>query len=138
MTKRTIFAGTVAAILVAGIAVVDAQQGRRGPAAQQGQRPGLQGQMLGRGDQELGRRGGQMLGAPGRGFGGPVGRGGRMSGGPLAGLRNVGLTDDQQTKVKAIFDAAEAERLAARTKTENAILAILTPEQKAKLGKGRQ
>lgn len=140
MTKRTFFAGAMAAILVTGIAVVDAQrvggnaaQGRRGPAGpptmQQGQLGQRQGPQLGRGQ--------RLLGAPGRGVGGRMGRGGRMGGGPLAGLANVGLTDAQQTQVKAIFDAAEAERLAARTKTENAILAILTPEQKAKLGKGK-
>lgn len=132
MTKRQVFAGTLAAMLVTGIAVVDAQ-GRRGPAGQPGPRPGIQGQMMG-------PRGGQLLGAPGRGFGGRIGRGGRqvggrLDGGPLAGLASVGLTDDQQTKVKAIFDAAEAERLAARTKTENTVLALLTPEQKAKLGR---
>ena len=141
MTKRTLFAGAMVAVLVTGIAVVDAQ-GRRGPIPQangrqnapaldQGpqNRPGL------RQGPQLKGRGLQALGAPGRGMGRP-GRGGRMGGGPLAGLRSVGLTDAQQTQVKAIFDAAEAERLAARTKTENAILAILTPEQKAKLGKG--
>jgi Spy/CpxP family protein refolding chaperone len=130
MNKRTIFAGTLAAVLVTGIAVVDAQ-GRRGPAGQQGGRPGVQGQMMG-------PRGGQMLGAPGRGFGGRMGPGrpgGRRGGGPLAGLRDVGLTEDQKTKVKAILDEVRAERLAARTKTENAILALLTAEQKAKLGR---
>lgn len=137
MTKRTFFAGAVAAILLTGIAVVDAQrvggnaaQGRRGPAGPPAMQQNQLGQRLG---PQMGR-GQRLLGAPGRGVGGRMGRGGRM-GGPLAGLRNVGLTDEQQTKVKAIFDAAEAERLAARTKTENAILAILTPEQKAKLGK---
>ncbi len=135
MTKRLIFSGAIAAFLVTGIAMVEAQ-GRRGPAGQQGPRPGVQGQMMG-------PRGGQLLGAPGRGFGGrgidgrggPMTRGGRFGGGPLAGLGAVGLTDDQKTRVKAIFDGAEAERLAARTKTENAILALLTSEQKAKLGK---
>ncbi len=109
MTKRQIFAGTMAAVLVTGIAVVDAQ-GRRGPAGQLGPRAGIQGQMHG-------------------------GRGGRMGGGPLAGLAAVGLTDDQKAKLKTILSEAQAERLAARTKTHDAIFAILTPEQKAKLGR---
>ena len=142
MTKRTFFAGATAAILLSGIAVLDAQrvggnaaQGRRGPAGPPALQQGQLGQRQGPRQMMAGRRGQQLLGAPGRGIGGRMGRGGRMGGGPLAGLKSVGLTDAQQTQVKAIFDAAEAERLAARTKTENAILAILTPEQKAKLGK---
>ena len=131
MTKRTFFAGATAAILLTGIAVVDAQ-GRRGPANPPALQQNQQGQRLG---PQFGR-GQRLLGAPGRGFGGRMGRGGRMGGGALAGLHSVGLTDAQQTQVKAIVDASRAEQLAARTKTENAILAILTPEQKAKLGKG--
>ena len=102
MTKRQIFAGTMAAILVTGIAVVDAQ-GRRGPAGLLGPRAGIQGQMLG--------------------------------GGPIASLARLGLTDDQQAKLKTILSDAQAERLAARTKTHDAIFSILTPEQKAKLGR---
>lgn len=129
MTKRQIFAGTMAAILVAGIAVVDAQ-GRRGPGGQLGPRSGIQGQMMG-------GRGGPLLGAPGRGFGGSAGRGGGRFGGPLAGLAAVGLTDDQKATLKGILADAQAERLSAREKTHAAVLAILTPEQKAKLGKGR-
>ena len=126
MTKRQIFAGMMAAILVTGIAVVDAQ-GRRGPAGQLGPRPGIQGQVLG-------GRGERLLGAPVRGFAGRMGRGGRMGGGPLAGLRAVGLTDDQKARLKTILAAARAEQLAAREKTNAAVLAILTPEQRAKLG----
>lgn len=120
MTKRQILAGTVAAFLLTGVAMVDAQ-GRRGPAGLLGLQQGP----------PLGGRPGQMLGAPGRGFGGRLGGRGR---GPLAGLAAVGLTDDQKAKLKTIVDAERAEQLAARERTHNAIAAILTPEQKAKLG----
>ena len=61
MTKRQVFTGAIAAFLVTGIAMVEAQ-GRRAPGGQPGQRPGIQGQMLGgRGDGMQGRRGGQLL-----------------------------------------------------------------------------
>ncbi len=145
MTKRQIFAGTMAAILVTGIAVLDAQrvggldaqrvggndaQGRRGPIPQAGIR---QNQLALRQGPLMGGRGLQALGAPGRGFGGRMGRGGRRGGGPLAGLAAVGLTDDQKAQLKTILSAAQAERLAAHEKTNAAVLAILTPEQRAKL-----
>jgi len=123
MTKRMIVTGAVAAFLVSGLAVVEAQ-GRRGPA---GPSQLQQGQLMG-------PRGGRMLGVPGRGFDGRRG-GGRRRGGPLAGLAAVGLSDDQRAQMKTILDAARAEELAAREKTHAAILALLTPEQKAKLGK---
>lgn len=123
MTKRTMLTGAVAAVLVAGLTMGVSAQGRRGPGGQlgPGQGPRFQQGLM------LGGRGGQMLGAPGRGFGGRMGRG------PFAELARLGLTDDQKEKAKAIFTQAEAERVAARTKTHDAILAILTPEQRAKL-----
>lgn len=103
MTKRLMFTGATAAFLVAAIALVGAQ-GRRGPGGQfgPGQGPDGRGQMLGGPD-------GQMRG-PGGGFGqfrgGPgFGRGGRMGGGPMAGLAGVGLTDDQREQVRGILDA---------------------------------
>ena len=123
MKKRMMFTGALAAVLVAATTMVVSAQGRRGPAGQLGLGQGPQG----RGGMMIGGRGGQMLGAPGRGFGG------RLGGGPFAQLARLGLTDDQQVKVKAILTQAEAERVAARAKTHDAIVAILTPEQKAKL-----
>jgi Spy/CpxP family protein refolding chaperone len=128
MTKRQIFTGVTAAFLVTGIAAVEAQ-GRRAPAGPLTPRQ-AQGQMIG-------PRGGQMLGAPGRGFGGR-GVNGRLGGahmrrGPLAGLAAAGLNDDQKAKLKTILEAAEIERAAARAKTHDAIGGILTAEQKAKL-----
>lgn len=86
----------------------------------------------------------RALGAPrGTAFGGPMARGrgrgiaraGRGEG-PLAGLGRLDLTDDQQVQLRAVVSNAAAERLAARTKTHEAILAILTPEQRAKLAAG--
>ncbi|TAK19415.1 MAG: hypothetical protein EPO35_00120 [Acidobacteria bacterium] len=123
MTKRTMLTGAIAAVLVAGMTMAVGAQGRRGAGGQLGLGPGPQG----RPGLMQGRRGGEFLG--GAGFG----RGGRMGGGPFAELARLGLTDEQKEKVKAIFTQAEAERIAARAKTHEAILAVLTPEQRAKL-----
>jgi Spy/CpxP family protein refolding chaperone len=47
--------------------------------------------------------------------------------------KSLGLTADQQTKVKALFDAQEPKLKAVHEETKTALYAILTPEQTAKL-----
>lgn len=110
MKKQLIYAGVVMVGLVATMAVAHAQRpgglGPRGGAGQgvgQGQGPGP-GQGLGQGQGP-----GQRLGRMGRGPGGPGGpmfaRGGRGGrGGPGLMLAGLGLTDDQKTQVKALFE----------------------------------
>ena len=103
MRKQWVFAGVVAAVLVATVAVTSAQRpggmGPRGGGMGQGLGPGQgfgpgQGQGLGQG---FGRRGG----GPG-GPGGPMfGRGG----GPAMMLAGLDLTSDQQAQVKALFES---------------------------------
>lgn len=172
MTKRTIFTGAMAAFLVAGLALVDAQ-GRIGGGLG-GQRPGQLGVggqrpgQLGIGGRQGGGRGGRMGGA----------RGDQLGGGPLAELAQLDLTADQRAKVRDIMEAdrtanmdamqaladarhalnaaiyaatpdaaaiaslqakiidGETAQLAREVKIRQSIAAILTPEQKAKLGKG--
>lgn len=48
------------------------------------------------------------------------------------------LNEGQRTKIKAIFDEQHAKMKALREETHKKVLAVLTPEQKAKFEKQRE
>jgi Spy/CpxP family protein refolding chaperone len=101
MTKRQIFTGGIAAFLIAGMSLMEAQ-GRVGG----GVGGGLGGQQRMGGRQGGGRAG--QLGGGGRGARMGGGRGDQMSG-PLAELAQLDLSADQREKVR---DVMEADRTA--------------------------
>ena len=163
MTKRQIFSGAIAAFLIAGVSLAEAQ-GRVGGGLGGGiggQRPG----QMRLGGQQGGGRGGRMGGA----------RGGQLGAGPLAELAQLDLSADQRAKVRDIVEAdrtasadamqalgdarrdlnaaiyavtpdaaaiaslqakiveGESAQLAREVKLRQAVAQVLTPEQKAKL-----
>jgi periplasmic protein CpxP/Spy len=126
MTKRQIFTGAIAAFLIGGVSLTEAQ-GRVGG--------GIGGPRMGQ--QRLGPQG-----MAGRGQGGGRGRmgGGRgdmMGAGLLAELAQVDLSADQRTKVRDIMDADRTANMDAMQalgdarQSLNAAIYAVTPDPSA-------
>lgn len=82
----------------------------------------------------------QPPGGPGGGRpgGGGFGGGRQGGGGMMRMYDQLGLTEAQKTKLKALTEKQRAESMALRKKHEEQIGAILTPEQRKKLEAARK
>jgi Spy/CpxP family protein refolding chaperone len=72
------------------------------------------------------------------GPGGPGGPGGGRQGGGMRMLDQLGLTEAQKTKLKALTEKQREESTALRKKHMEQISELLTPEQKKKLEEARK